>query len=137
MDNNNVPSSDRHIVANFDQKWYLLGSTKATNYDYNTVKALANGDIDTYLGFKFHWLPSDRFTVDATDTGCYQCVAYHKSASLLSSGIDLKTRLAEESSKNFAVRVWARQMIGSVRLQGPGVVPILLKKQPAADFTQA
>jgi hypothetical protein len=135
MDNNNVPSSDRHLVANTDQKWYLLSSTKTTSADYNTVKALTDGQLNTFMGFTFHWLPADRFTADTTDTGCYQCAAYHKSAILMSTGIELKTRLAEESGKNFAVRVWARYMAGSVRLQGKGVVPFLVKKAPILDAT--
>lgn len=135
MDNNSVPMTDRHLVANTDQKWYLLSSTKTTSADYNTVKALTNGQIDEFMGFKFHWLPADRFTADSTDTGCYQCAAYHKASVMMSTGIELKTRLAEESGKNFAVRVWARYMCGSTRLQGKGVVPFLVKKAPVLDAT--
>ena len=51
--------------------------------------------------------------------------------------MEMKKRLTEESSSNYAVRVFAECMVGAARLQGPGVVKILLDKDPAADFTQS
>jgi hypothetical protein len=133
MDNNSVPATDRHLVANTDQKWYLLSSAKTTSTDYNTVKALTNGELNSFMGFTFHWLPADRFTADTVDTGAYRCVAYHKNALLMSTAIELKTRIAEESKTNFATRVWARYMAGATRLQGKGIVPFLVKKAPVLD----
>jgi hypothetical protein len=139
FDNANVPARDRHLVANADQKWYLLGSTKVGSVDYNTARALFDGTLNEYLGFTFHWLPSDRFTVDPLHTSypAYQCYAYHKDSFLLSIGMEMKTRLTEESSSNYAVRVFAETMVGGARLQGPGVVPIALLEAPAPDFSQS
>lgn len=136
FDDENVPEEDRHIVANSHQKWYLLGSTKATSADYAGIKALVHGDINSYLGFHFHWLPSSRFTVSSTDSGCYECYAYHRSAVILTKGYDLNTQVDRLPTKNYSVQVFAEQMIGSARLQGLGVVQILLKKDPGTDFTQ-
>ena len=31
----------------------LLGDTSVTSSDFNTVKALVQGDVDTFMGFKF------------------------------------------------------------------------------------
>ena len=31
----------------------MLNQTKVQSADYNTIKALVNGDIDTFMGFKF------------------------------------------------------------------------------------
>jgi hypothetical protein len=137
MDNASVPQSDRYIVANTDQKWYLIGSTKVTNSDYAAVKALVNGQINTYLGFTFKWLPSDRFAVNTVDTGCYDCFAYQRDAILLTKGKDITTRVSELPDENYDVQAFAEMMIGAVRLQGPGVVKLLLKKDPAMDFAQA
>lgn len=137
MDDASVTQADRHIVANSDQKWYLLGSTKATSADYNGVRALVHGEMDSYLGFKFHFLPSDRFTVNATDTGCYECVAYQKDAVLLSMGKDISTSVDRVPTKTNSVLAQVEMFIGAVRLQGPGIVRILLKKAPGVDFTQS
>jgi hypothetical protein len=54
---------------------------------------------------------------------------------LMSTAIELKTRIAEESKTNFATRVWARYMAGATRLQGKGIVPFLVKKAPVLDAT--
>jgi hypothetical protein len=107
LDENNVPESDRHIVANSDQKWFLLGS------------------------------PSPRFTVNATDAGCFECYAYHREAVVLGIGYDLTTEVDRLPTKNYSVQVFAEMMIGGTRLQGEGVVQMLLKKVPGTDFTQA
>ena len=137
LDDKSVPSEGRFIVCNTDQKWYLLGSTKVTSADYATVKALAQGDINTFMGFNFVWLPSDRFTANATDTGCYQCVAYQREAMLLAMAKDITTKMDQLPTENYDVQAFAEQMAGAVRLQADGVIPILLKKAPGCDFTQS
>jgi len=138
MDDKSVPTEDRYLIANSDQKWYLLGSAKATNADYaGQMRALMRGEIPTFLGFHFIWLPSDRFTANTTDTGCYQCVAYQRDAMLLAMAKDVTTEVDRLPDENYDVQAFAEQMAGAVRLQADGVVPILLKKAPGMDFTQA
>lgn len=137
MDEASVPMSDRVIVANSNQKWYLLGSTKTTSADYSAVRALAHGDIDSYMGFRFKWLPSDRFETNATDVECLNCYAFHRSAIVLGLGYDVTTEVDRLPTKNYSVQVFAEMMIGGVRLQGDGVVGILCKKDPGIDFTLA
>ena len=47
LDNSNVdPSITRHIVVGPRQVTDLLGTTEVTSSDYNTVKALANGEVE-------------------------------------------------------------------------------------------
>lgn len=49
-----VPSSGRHIMFTAEALEELLGNTEATSSDFNTVKALVNGEINSFVGFKFH-----------------------------------------------------------------------------------
>ena len=50
----------------------LLGDTTITNSDYNAIKALVNGTINTYMGFKFVILPTTNFeTGSSSDTFVY------------------------------------------------------------------
>lgn len=51
-----VPKSQRHIVWSPTAEEQLLGTTEVTSADFNTVRALVMGDIDTFLGFKFHMI---------------------------------------------------------------------------------
>jgi hypothetical protein len=53
MDGNNVPASDRFFLMSADGLANLLSETEISSSDFNTVKALVNGQVDTFLGFKF------------------------------------------------------------------------------------
>ena len=48
------PSIPRHIAVGPDQIEALLNSTTVTSSDFNTIKALVQGEINTFLGFQFH-----------------------------------------------------------------------------------
>lgn len=49
----NDPSDVRSIVVTSKQITDMLRTTEVTNADYNTVKALVAGQIDTFMGFRF------------------------------------------------------------------------------------
>lgn len=49
----NVPASERFIAVHADQLESLLRETEVTSSDFNVVRALVNGELDTYLGLKF------------------------------------------------------------------------------------
>ena len=92
---NGVPMTGRHIAVGALQIEALLGNTEATSSDYNNVKALVNGDINTFVGFKFHII-EDRsayeggLTVAADVRDCY---AYHETATGYASGLDPRTEV--------------------------------------------
>jgi len=50
----NVPKMGRHIMIHANQLGSLLSEEEVTSSDYNTVRALVRGEIETFLGFKFH-----------------------------------------------------------------------------------
>lgn len=138
MDNNSVPAGDRHIVVNSDQMWSLLTNARVTSSDYvGAVAALTRGELPNnfFLGFYFHFLPTSRFAYDTTDTTCIRCAAYHRGSVLRTFSGGLKTRIAEESGKNFNIRVWAEAVAGGCRLQGKGIVPFLLDPDPTITFS--
>lgn len=53
MNAGNVPMEDRYIVIHASNLSNLLSETAVTSSDFNTVKALVQGELDTFLGFKF------------------------------------------------------------------------------------
>jgi hypothetical protein len=95
LNNKGVPMSGRFIVIGALQLEALLGNTEATSSDFNTVKALVNGEINSFVGFQFK-LIEDRasyeggLTVAANVRDCY---AYHQTAAGYASGIDPKTEV--------------------------------------------
>ena len=52
MNQNNVPSEGRHLLMHASQLDALLGETEITSQDFASVKALVQGEINTFMGFK-------------------------------------------------------------------------------------
>jgi transcriptional regulator of nitric oxide reductase len=70
LDQNSVdPSITRYIVVSPEQIEDLLNTTSVTSSDFNTVKALATGTVDSFVGFKF--IVSNRLKDDGTSRQCY------------------------------------------------------------------
>jgi hypothetical protein len=94
LDKNNVDPTDRHIVIHANGLASLLSETAVTSSDFNSVKALVQGDINTFLGFTFHVLgdrPEGGLAIDGSlDRTCW---AFHKSAIGYGEGIGMRTEI--------------------------------------------
>lgn len=92
----------RYIAWNKTQKQQLLGSTEATSADFMNVKALVNGDINTFYGFNFILIEDrDEAGLPGGGTADATSYAFHKDAVGLATGIDVKTEvnyIAEKTS---------------------------------------
>jgi hypothetical protein len=56
-------TGDRYIAVAASDLQAMLTSVETTSNDFNTVKALVNGEIDQFMDFKFIRLPASMFTV--------------------------------------------------------------------------
>ena len=54
MDAANVPPTDRHAVVHANNIAGLLGDERAISGDFQNIRALVQGDINTMMGFQFH-----------------------------------------------------------------------------------
>lgn len=111
----------RVMAVNAKMLTGLYGTTEIKSVDYNSVKALAQGSIDTFLGFKF--VRTERLPKDATATTGY-AVAWAKSCVALGIGQDINTSVDRRPDKNNAWQVFADMSIGATRLEDEGVVEI-------------
>lgn len=93
MDDKGVPSSDRTLAISSIGLEQLLGSTQATSADYNSVKALVNGDLKTFLGFNFITIESRDEGGLPLSTNDRTCYAWHKDAIGLAVGISMRTEI--------------------------------------------
>lgn len=110
------------IVASAKQIYTdLLATTEVTSSDYNTVKALAEGKIDTFMGFKFK--QSERLGVDSSSYRRVICFA--KSGMHLGMWNDISARISERADKNYATQVYVNGTFGSTRTEEGKVVEIL------------
>lgn len=115
------PSIPRHIVVSPTEIQDLLNNTTVTSSDFNTVKALVHGEIDSFMGFKFH--VSNRLTQNGA--GNTQCIAFAEDGILLGIGKDVTARIDERSDKSYATQVYYCQTIGATRMEEAKVISVL------------
>jgi hypothetical protein len=120
LDSSEIPKEDRFIAVSSNQLEDLLNTTQATSADYNTVKTLAMGDIDTFCGFKF--IHTEQLTAVSTSRYCY---AWQKQSAQLAIQREPEGRLTERADKNYAWQVYMRIAMGATRLQEEGVVEVV------------
>ena len=113
------PSIPRYIVVGPKQISDLLGTTQVTSSDFNTVKALANGEINSFLGFNF--ITSNRLTIASSKR---LCLAFAMDGIKLALGQDIMTRIDERSDKGYATQVYVCMTMGATRLEEEKVVTI-------------
>ena len=115
------PSIKRHIVVSPAEIADLLNNTTVTSSDFNTIKALVQGEIDSFMGFKFH--VSNRLVDNgAANT---QCIAFAEDGILLGIGKDVTARIDERADKSYATQVYYCQTIGATRMEEAKVVSVL------------
>lgn len=99
----------------------MLTATEVASADYNSVKALTNGTIDTFMGFKFIRTQLTLATADPYD----RVMAWHKMGMGLAVWDDIETNLAPRADKNFNPYAHAKQTLGATRLEEERCVEIL------------
>jgi len=93
----------------------LLNTTQVTSADYNGVKALVGGDVNSYLGITFK--RGERAPQSATGAQHWRYPLFVKSGVLLATPLDIDTRVAERSDKKFNWYVYGKAGFGGVRME--------------------
>jgi len=141
LDQNDVdPSIRRYCAINASQLESLLKETEVTSADFNTVRALVMGELNTFLGFTFVRLErlvtqvgalSFNVTTGTVGTGAGDADTFRKALCWAQDGLilataeDIKTRIQERADKNFSTQVFASMGIGSTRIEEEKVVEVL------------
>jgi len=123
LDSKNVPMEGRSIIIHANNLSALLGLTSVTSQDFNTVKALVNGELDTFLGFKFITL-GDRdeggLPLSTADRTVY---AFHRDAVGMAIGMNQTSRVDYIPEKT-SFLVASMFSAGSVAIDSEGIVKI-------------
>ena len=94
LDKSNVPPEGRHMVIHANSLANLLSETAVTSSDFNSVKALVQGELNTFLGFTFHVL-GDRseggLPIDGSSDR--KVFAFHQQAVGYGEGIAMRTEI--------------------------------------------
>ena len=98
----------------------LLNTTEVTSADYNSVKALVTGSIDSFMGFKF--IHSERLETD--DSSSRLVPVYAKTGICLAVAADITARVSERADKSYATQTYLSMGIGATRLEEAKCVQI-------------
>ena len=127
LNDKGVPNTGRHILMTAAGLESMLGETSVQSSDYNTVKALVNGEMDSFVGLMPHIIEArdeDGLTIAATIRDGY---AYHEKAVGLARGIAIQTSVDWIPTRTS----WLCNAIlkaGSVVRDADGVVKIQTKE---------
>jgi hypothetical protein len=113
------PSIPRYIIVSPKQISGLLNITEVTSSDFNTVKALATGEVSSYLGFNF--IVSNRLALSGTTRSC---IAFAQDGIALGIGKDINARIDERADKSYATQVYYCMSIGATRMEEDKVVEV-------------
>lgn len=114
------PGEQLTFVGTSSQMASLLRTTQITSADYNAVRALVNGEVNTFMGMNFVW------TELLSKSGNNRtCLLYVKSA-LKYCWLDaIKARMDELPHKHYAVQCYVNGSFGAVRMWEEKVVEVL------------
>jgi hypothetical protein len=101
----------------------LLQTTEATSADYNSVKALVNGDINTFMGFRFIWLSSGS-NPGLVGTSEHFGFAYVPSGVHLGMWNDVTVRVDERPDLSYLTQIYGALTIGASRSEEEKVVRV-------------
>lgn len=128
FDGDDVPDEGRVIVCTASQIKSLLNTTEVKSADYNTVRALARGEVDTFMGFKFLSVNGKRIDgsalVPMSADSNRRCFAFQGDGLLLAVGQDIVTKISERADKNYATQVFLSMAIGATRMEEARAVEI-------------
>ncbi len=118
---NEVRDSELIFVHRQQQIDDLLNNvTEVKSSDYAQVKALMDGSVDRFMGFKF--VRYEGLDVDA-GTGVATCFAYAKSGVVLGLG-ERKTKMSIRDDLNETIQIRTAYLIGATRLEEEKVVRV-------------
>jgi hypothetical protein len=141
------PDEERYIVVSALAIQSMLSNAVTISADYNTIKALAEGAVDTFTGFKF--ILSNRLpTASANPFGPFNRTNYASSPWTSGNGVtaadrlmfawaqtglgfalqeDVKTEIAKDPSMSFATRIYMEMVMGATRIEEARVVAVPCK----------
>jgi hypothetical protein len=123
LDKNNVPMDNRHMIIHANSLSSLLSETAVTSADFNTVRALVSGELNTFLGFTFHTI-GDRdeggLPVASSERKLW---AFHRDAIGYAEGIAPRTEINYIPEKTSWL-VNAVFSAGAIAIDAEGIVEI-------------
>lgn len=109
-----------YMAVTSNQLKNLLGTTEVKSSDYNTVKALVRGEVNTFMGFEF--IRTEALPVSS---GTRSCLAWAQDGLLLALAEDVTVKVSERPDKNYSTQIYVEMDLGATRMEEVKVVKVL------------
>lgn len=115
----NDPDQPWYFVYTAEQLEDVLNDSTITSADYNSVRLLQQGEIDSFMGFS--WIHSEQLPISGTTRSCY---AWVRDSMLLGVSTEIMGSVDRRPDKNNGLQVQYTMDIGATRMDETGVVEI-------------
>lgn len=122
LDSNEAADEGETLVAavTASQVQSLLRTTEVTNSDYNTIKALVAGEIDTFMGFKFVRL--ERLTKSGN---IRSCLFFARGGICLATAQEVMVDVGPRRDKRNSTQIYVCGSFGATRMWEQKVLRVL------------
>lgn len=111
---------DLVAVVHASQIQALLRQTEVTSADYNTVKALVEGRVDSFMGFKF--VRMNRLPKSGNNRSC---LFFARGGLLAAVGYDIMVDVGPRRDKRNSIQVYVCMNMGATRMWEEKVIKVL------------
>ena len=105
----------------------LLREPEVGSFDYNSVRALVEGRVDSFMGFRII-----RTELLPESSGVRSCLAWVKSRAQFGIWDDFKVKISVRDDLDEALQIRAKFACGATRLEEKGFVKILCSENVSA-----
>lgn len=134
MNKLHIPKTGRIIVATSSEVKAMLRQDKITSADYNAVKALVNGEINTFMGFKFITIDEEvngESIIPATTIGgntYNRCFATQKEMLYFGMQKNISVEISKREDKSYSKQLYVAARFGAMRATQKGVLELKCKQ---------
>lgn len=132
LDEADVPDDgQRYLAVNPKQIEGLLTDNTWGAEEIKAIRDIRTRQVGMLLGFNIVVLPSGQFQDDSVGDNSIETYAWHRDAVVLATGTgawEPEIKISERNDKKHTKQIFCQMYAAATRLQGPGVIELLLKK---------
>lgn len=113
-----VPMESRYFVIESNGLEDLLNIQQLTSSDYNAVKLLTTGELNSFMGFQ--WIIYNF----AAESSVYYGLACHRDSIGIALAQDVQVEIDRLPTKHYLTQVYASTSFGATRIMEEGVVEV-------------
>jgi len=137
-------SMKKFLACSASQIMSLLAQTEVTSSDYNIIKTLVQGEINTFMGFEFIQIErlakatanvtynvnngafgSGTGTITISSNNARKCIAWCHDGVLLAIKKETKSRISERADLSYNMQVYYCMNMGATRMEEAKVVEVI------------